>query len=122
MPNFYSEHNLKEQFNAPQFTRVRHRFRGPRESEKINLEINQLYYSINKLYSIQNDFNDHFIKSANLLIEGGEISLMGEKYPSSDLYPGDETYTVGDPLVLLGLVELAAEIERLERRVKNLSA
>lgn len=76
MPNFYSEHNLRRHFNAPQFTRSRHRFRGPRESEKINLEMDQLHYSIHKLYQGQDEFQEHFVDRANLLLEGGDTTLL----------------------------------------------
>jgi len=107
MPTFYAEHNIRRHFNAPQFTRSRHRFRGPRESEKINLEMDQLYYSIHKLYQIQDEFQEHFVQSANLLLEGGNI---------------DVEFNEDGPIEVIGLEELVVRVDMLRRRVKALEA
>lgn len=107
MPEFYAEHNLRRHFTAPQFTRSRHRFRGARESEKVNLEMDQLYYSIHKLYDIQNQFQDHFVQRANLLLEGGSIEVESNE---------------DGPIDVVGLEELVARVDMLRRRVKALEA
>lgn len=107
MPEFYSEHNMRRQFNAPNFTRTRHRFRGPRESEKINLEMNQMYTAIQVLHKNHDEFQHRFVESATTLLEGEGLTVeMNED----------------GPIVLVGLEELASRIDMLRRRVKALEA
>jgi hypothetical protein len=104
---FFFEENPRRKFDAPQYTRNRHRFRGPRESEKINLEINQTLFSIKKLYEKNEKFRDNFINHATLLLGGGDSGVNDEG---------------NNPLVLLGLENLIVRIDQLERRLKALEA
>lgn len=104
----YSEFSLRKHINAPQFNRMRHRFRGPRESEKINLEMNQLYYSIHKQYEIQQAFNDKFVTYAENILDGAELTGLG--------FNGE-----GD-IEIPGLSDMAKRIDALDRRVRALEA
>lgn len=100
----YSEHNMSTQFSAPQFNIARHRFRGVRESEKINLEMDQMAYSLRKMYEQQANFRASFIEKATVLLEGGE--LTGLENESS------ETVEV------VGLDSLTARAHMLQRRLQ----
>lgn len=108
MAEFYSEANRREHFSAPQLTRVRHRYRGPRESEKINLEINQLAFSIRRLYEMYKAISDEFANDVQLLTEGGVITVE------------EEDGATPTPVYVDGLDELAAKLESLMKRVESL--
>lgn len=107
MPKFYFTVNRREFFNAPQFTRVNHRFRGQRESEKINLEVHQMYFSIRKLYNLTASLRERYLNYATLLVEGGTIA-------------NDLTDQSGTPLFLEGINSLTTRASMLERRLKSL--
>lgn len=106
MPVFYADINKRNFFSAPQFNRMRHRYRGPRESSKINLEVDQISFSLHKLYETYNAIFGDFRTYANLLLEGGDTEV--------DSLSGD--------LVLDGLEELTARVVALDKRVKALEA
>lgn len=107
MPTLYHEYNRREQFLAPQFNRSRHRYRGPRESFKINLEIDQFAFSVHRLYESYEDFREEFIMKASLLLSGGESGFNDED-DQSVLLPGYE--------------ELVARLQRLQSRARALEA
>lgn len=106
MPTFYSEENKRKHFNAPQFTRMRHRFRGPRESEKVNLEIDQLAFSIRKLYQSDSGFRDKFVGLADLLLVGGEVEGLEDEEE--------------DVIELEGLEALVLRAQRAMTRARSL--
>lgn len=108
MPVFYVDVNRREFFNAPQYTRQNHRFRGPRESEKVNLEITQMYFSINRLYNLTANLRQRYLELADLLLTGGTIS--------EDLLDEDD-----DAHVLEGIEPLVDRTALLERRLKSLT-
>lgn len=99
----YSEHSMSTQFSAPQFTISRHRFRGVRESEKMNLEMDQLAYSVRKLYEQQANFRANFREKATTLLEGGTIIGLE-----------DESSTT---IEVVGLNDLTARVSMLQRRI-----
>jgi len=105
MSTFYSNYDKRQHFNAPQFNRMRHRYRGTRETYKINLEIGQLTYSIHKLYKVHEEFKEDFIQKAELLLEGGDIGVNDE----SD-----------QAINLTGLEDLVARVSSLANRVNSL--
>lgn len=107
MPIFYHTFNERLYFDAPQFNRMRHRYRGVRESAKVNLEIDQTSFSINRLYEKQTVFDDSFVLYAELLTEGGNVGVND----------GNNA-----PIVITGIDELAARIEGVTKRVKALEA
>lgn len=106
MPTFYFDTDIRAQFSAPQFTRLRHRYRGVRESWKVNLEIDQLLFSITDLYRRYNILHDNFVLAKELLIEGGAVT-------------GVTDYD-DDPMVLDGLDSLIQQVAALKARVKRL--
>jgi len=107
MPTLYHEYNRREQFLAPQYTRSRHRYRGPRESYKVNLEIDQFAFSVHRLHETYEDFRGEFVTKAFLLLEGGE-SGFNDADDQQVLLPGYE--------------ELVARLQRIQNRVRALEA
>lgn len=106
MPTFYFETDLRAEFSAPQFTRLRARYRGVRESWKVNLEIDQLLFSITGLYDRYNTLHADLVLTSELLFEGGAVT-------------GVTDYD-DDPLVLEGLNSLIEDVAALKARVKRL--
>lgn len=124
MPVFYFDYDRREHFSAPQFTRMRHRYRGVRESHKVNLEIDQIGFSLHKLYEGDHQFRSEFADKATLLMQGGPIPVKiggSYAYPGQDVYPTQEVFPLsGDDVLLLGLEGLATKIARLQSRLKSL--
>lgn len=54
----------------PSFTRWRHRYRGPRESLKINQEIGQYYYDINVMRGKMDALDTEFETQVTNIMEG----------------------------------------------------
>jgi hypothetical protein len=99
----YSEHNLSSQFSAPQFNIARHRFRGARESEKVNLEIDQLTFSLRKIYEQQANFRANFRAKATILLDGGSINGLTDELATT--------------VELVGLNDMTARAHMLQRRL-----
>lgn len=96
--------NRREHFSAPQFTRTNHRYRGQRESEKINLELSQLYFSIRKLYEGVGNLQDDLLNAMDLLIDGNDLFSL-EETPYYEM--------------LEGLSNLVARTSLLEARLRS---
>lgn len=103
----YKTYDKREHLNAPQYTRTKQRYRGPRESYKINLEISQLLYSLAGLSEQYENFQEELTDIGAQFLDGGELSNVLD----SD----------GDPVVILGLNEIAAKIAQLRIRINNLT-
>lgn len=105
MPDLFTKSN--RQLSAPQFQRSRQRLRGPRESEKMNLEVAQFYYDIERLYERLQEVGVR-LASNIAAIEDGTVSL--------------EVYEGGSSTVSLisGMLDIATEISMLEDRVRSL--
>lgn len=101
MPEFYTNDRRNLHFDAPQFNRANHRYRGWRESEKINQEINQIRFSIYKLYERYDNINDELDVKIDLLSDGGAVTAVLNT-------------------TLDGNTSLAAKINVLHQRVKAL--
>lgn len=93
---------------APQFVRARHRFRGPRESEKFNLEMAQMRFDLTNLFWKSTYNEARFFEQTDVLENGGTITAIF----SSEL--GTSTTTVES------ISTLALRINRLEKRIKAL--
>lgn len=126
MPIFYSPIDIKGKILPAQFTRMRHRYRGPRESEKINLEHHQIFYSITKLFQQYNDIREELNTTIEFMYSGdyvGSVEFQGllQPYeglePSPDLQPGADTFM---DLWVNGLGEVGQRIQTLNARVRNL--
>lgn len=107
MPFLYSKYNKRNIFSQPQFTIRNHRFRGPRESEKINLEIGQLVFSVRKLYEDLGGFFDDFKESISTCISG-------KVFVDID-YDSEDASMPGLDGLVADLYSLESRIERLER-------
>jgi hypothetical protein len=101
MPVLWDNSEIRQQLTQPQTIRVRHQYRGPRKSYKINLEISQLSYDILRLYNRVRAAEETMQDHRMTLIEGGEII---------------------DDLEVEGLDELIDRVARLKSRVDNLEA
>lgn len=117
MPILYFEHRKDKLLFSPQYTRVRHRYRGPRESYKNNLEQSQIRFTIHKLYKAFNDFRADFLaKHADLY--GGIVFEEGI-FPGDQLYPGATTYPNED-FRLSSIDDLTMRLQDLQSRVRAL--
>lgn len=102
----YKTYDKREHLDAPQYTRLKQRYRGPRESYKANLEINQLLHSVAKLNEVYDLFQAEFEDIGSVFLSGGELpTVLGED---------------GEAIHLQGLNEIAAKIEQLHIRINNL--
>lgn len=104
----YKSYDKRHHLDAPEFTRSNHRYRGPRESSKVNLEIGQLIYSFAKLGERYDSFQEEFSGLSDILLEGGVI----EGVYSNE---GDVEH-----IEIHGLNEIAAKIQQLNLRINNL--
>lgn len=114
-PLVYAEVDRRNWLLQPNFVRSRARFRGPRETEKINLEINQMYYDLHRTRA-KMDATASNLEAFIQRFEGGvsfeDIDLRAEW--TDPLDPDEQT------VELLSMTELARQIDRLRSRVKSL--
>jgi hypothetical protein len=96
----------------PNLVRWRHRSKGPRESLKINQEIGQTYFDLKVLMARLNIVNENLEFIVNQIQDGGEVE--GTDFIADPDTPSEE------PIVLLGLDVLGAEIESLRKRIEVL--
>lgn len=99
--------NRRRHLSVPQFTRSNHRFQGSRESYKINLEIQQILYSLSKLDETYSVLSDDLKEVNQVLFEGGEIPAVADHN--------------GDPLTTPGIEGMIGRLKTLQHRVSNLS-
>lgn len=126
MPVFYDDENIHGTFVQPQFTRLRHRYRGPRESWKINLEHGQMSYQIYKLYEKAGTIRTKYLDNVELLESGDEAIVEGYPglMPSNTLEPSN-TLHPQDPIPhiqIFGLDTLTERIQRLQQRIRFLES
>lgn len=123
----YAPINKRVQVSAPNFTRSRARFRGQRESFKINTEIHQLAYDLHKLYEKYDSLNTTLTINLSTIENGGQIGrtlyftaegvpgvLYGIAVNWNDASPADES------LMLDGTIALIDRLTRLEKRISDL--
>lgn len=72
-PILYDDNQIEDVFIPPQFTRVRHRYNGVRESYKVNIHADQMYMSIGKLYNFWNQFKTDFQVIVDNIENGVEL-------------------------------------------------
>lgn len=97
MTEFYRKSNQTE--SEPQLQRARQRYRGPRNSERINLEAAQFLYDVSRIHERLNNVQTDFKNALSLLANGG-TTVHGES--------------------LRGVENLAADIIALEKRIRML--
>lgn len=87
----------------PVFVRTRHRYRGPRQSLKMNLEMDSFRFDILRMRTTVQSLRERFESYKQILVYGGLIDL------------GDSNL-----LEVLGIYDLAARVNVNARRVKSL--
>lgn len=112
MAKTYSESSNND-LVQPQSIRLRHRFRGPRESWKINLENDQWYLDVSRLYEMAfamadtvSDIEDQDMGS----IDADEETDAADFYRDTAL--AAESYTP--------ITKLAQQLQNLDQRVRAL--
>lgn len=99
----------------PNFTRWRHRWRGVRESLKINTEISQFYYDATRLNTRVDEVNTQLAETIDLIDNGGSVEGVNFQW-DTDATPNIEK------LELPGMKEVALRAEKLRNRIRNLEA
>lgn len=110
MPNFYSDVDKSTWMYQPNFTRSRARYRGQRESYKINTEMYQVLYDIRKLYE-KFDTLDTIIDT--------NLSLTDED-SNGAYFPTVIGYPAATAVAINGLDDLVVRLEHLYRRISSL--
>lgn len=114
MPTLYSLVDKTYWVYQPTFVRWRHRYRGPRESLKLNQEISQYMYDLNNIFSQINTNRANLATYATTIRDGGAISGV-------EALNDDATPSLVD-VELWGLDEIESRIEGLRNRVRVLTA
>lgn len=113
MPLLYSAYDSKYFVYQPNFVRSRHRFRGPRESQKINLEINQILYDTHSLDKKQAALVSYTADARDSIMNGKSFSPVTFNW-IDDSTPGAQ------PLVIPGFEELKKRVEALNTKIRFL--
>jgi hypothetical protein len=103
MALFYDEIDKKSFIYQPNMSRSRQRYRGPRDSQKINLEISQFLYDLNNI----NKKTDEFIL----------MTLRYSAYVARGTIVDGIVYSGTSDNVIVGILEMASEIEDLKNRI-----
>ncbi|HJS83572.1 MAG TPA: hypothetical protein VJ742_12135 [Nitrososphaera sp.] len=113
-PILYSPENQPHRafLAVPQLVRWRHRFRGTRESYKINLESDQIRFDTHRLCEKYNELTILHKAQKTIVIDGGELEDI--TFREDDATPTDEA------VVLVGLEALSQRVQRLKDRITNL--
>lgn len=109
---FYSRINKSAILYQPNYTRVRHRYRGHRESEKINLEMGQMFADLAKIDLELTTVEDNLETNVSNLLDG--VTHSEATFTDEDATPTDETVT------LIGLNAFQGRMAALEQRIKRL--
>lgn len=109
---FYSRINRESWLYQPRFVRTRHRYRGHRESEKVNLDINQIYADMSYLASEMNIAEDNLETDIDNVLNGKTYTDV--TYTDEDATPTNELIT------LKSLDVFSGEMAALEQRIKRL--
>lgn len=105
MAIFYQEIDKTRWFYEPSSGRSRHRYRGVRESHKVNLEISSFLFDINNINKKMNNLVQSSLRHAAYVARGVELS------PAS--YANSFT-------ALIGLLDMSSQIEDLKNRVTEM--
>lgn len=118
MATFYSNDDRRRWFSAPQYVRQRHRYRGVRESEKMNLEMDQFAFSVRNLYGDYNEFRETIADYAGILREGQDplLSESGAVLYYSEAGGPEQVVRVA------GVHALAARLGELRKRLDYLES
>lgn len=72
-PTFLAYNGVSAELLEPSYKRMRHRFRGPRESYKLNLDNHQFLYDVERLLSKMEVVESNGIDNLDTTYGGGEI-------------------------------------------------
>ena len=109
---FYSRINRNAILYQPNYTRMRHRYRGHRESEKINLEMGQMYADLAKIDLELTTVEDNLETYVSYLLDG--VTHNEATFTDEDATPNDEVVTI------IGLNAFQGLMDSLERRIERL--
>ncbi len=112
MAYLYDEYERDYWVYQPAFVRSRHIFRGPRDSFKINQEIQQTLFDLNRL-NVQYDDTLELYDDYTALLEDGTDSL-------EDLEVNWQDDDVEEVVSLIGLNDLSMLLERIRDRIEFL--
>lgn len=104
MSLFYNEVDRKKWIYEPNLSRTRHRYRGNRESYKVNLEISQFVFDVNNIYKKMTNFLDTTMRYVSYISRGSTI--LDIEYSGTT-----------EPNVMIGLLDMSSEVEELKNRV-----
>jgi len=109
---FYSRLDKKGWLHQPSFVRRRHRYRGHRESLKINQEIDSLYADMSYLDMELTEAENNLDTYVSNILNG--VTHTGITYTDEDATPVDFEVTI------LSIDTLAANMAALEQRIERL--
>lgn len=109
MPVIYSKVDRESWINAPSFVRSRARYRGVRETQKLNVEMSSFLYDIRKLYEKYQSIGEIIAINLEAIREGGILN--------ASIYYYDDTQ---QGIHLEGVTSLAERVQRLAERIRNL--
>lgn len=103
MALFYDEVDKRKAMYEPAFKRSRQRYRGSRESYKVNLEISQFLFDVNNIDKKLTNFINTYVRYAAYISRGFTIDNIE--------YSGTESNEV------MGILDMSFEIEDLKNRI-----
>lgn len=117
----YNEHNKEENIFQPQLSRSRQIYRGPRESQKQNLEQDQFLYDIAKIQK-------RILEAETLLATMSSsfyyhLPSIPNTESATPFFSASYYYNESDKEYLLKImdtVELSSQIFRLVKKIKRL--
>ncbi len=113
MALLYNEIDTKYFVYQPNMVRSRQRYKGPRDSAKINLEIQQYLYDMGKVYKRSAEVINDTVAYAADIVRGTTFDDIEFSW-ENDATPGVE------PVFLEGFIDLAAKVEGLRQRIIKL--
>lgn len=113
-PVFTAYNGVTSEIVQPSYTRMRHRFRGQRESAKFNLDAHQMYYEINRLLAQMEDLEDFQSYAQDTLYGEGAPLPSGITLTTLDVDDLDINEAFVD------ITALVEQVENLHRRVNNM--
>jgi hypothetical protein len=96
----------------PNYTRVRHRYRGPRESPKVNQELDQILADLSQLEIDITEAENELTTQISNILDG--VTYSNITYTDEDATPTDS------PIALKSMISHAKDLTVLEERIKRL--
>lgn len=109
---FYTRIDKKSLVYQPSYTRVRHRYRGHRESHKVNLEMSQMYAELARIDVDLSNVEDAFESDVDNILTG--VSYSDIFFTDQDATPTNEAVSI------TGLEQFMGKLQALEQRIAKL--